>query len=548
MRTVDAITEILKREGVEYLPCFPTTPVIESAAEGGIRPIICRQERVGVGIADGFSRSTNGDRMGVFAMQYGPGAENAYSGAATAYSDSVPMLLLPLGHGRERSGISPHYSSLQSYASITKNIEQINAPDRTSEIMRRAFASLRQGRPGPVAVEIPADVALEEVSEESFYYVPSRSVAYQADPRDVEAAARALCYARYPVIMAGQGVLYAKATDELVELAELLQAPVTTTLLGKSAFPEVHPLALGSAALTSSGTVVHFVGRADLMFGIGTSFTKHNMCLTIPPGKTMVQATNDPGDINKDYNIHYPVIGDARLVLRQLIEACRQIVGDTRKDDRTTAGEINTERTAWLTAWSGKLTDNSHPINPYRVIWDFMHTIPPEDAVVTHDSGSPRDQIVPFYRSNGPRTYLGWGKSHGLGTGLGLTIGAKLAQPGKVCVNFMGDAAFGMVGLDFETAVRSNLPIITVVLNNSTMAAETGAMADSHRLYNSRDLGGNYADLGTAMGGYAERIEDPADIRGAFARARRVTEDEGRAVLLEFITSSETEAAHRRAF
>ena len=548
MRTVDAITEILKREGVEYLPCFPTTPVIESAAEGGIRPIICRQERVGVGIADGFSRSTNGDRMGVFAMQYGPGAENAYSGAATAYSDSVPMLLLPLGHGRERSGISPHYSSLQSYASITKNIEQINAPDRTSEIMRRAFASLRQGRPGPVGVEIPADVALEEVSEESFYYVPSRSVAYQADPRDVEAAARALCYARYPVIMAGQGVLYAKATDELLELAELLQAPVTTTLLGKSAFPEVHPLALGSAALTSSGTVVHFVGRADLMFGIGTSFTKHNMCLTIPPGKTMVQATNDPGDINKDYNIHYPVIGDARLVLRQLIEACRQIVGDTRKDDRSTAAEINTERTAWLTAWSAKLTDNSRPINPYRVIWDFMHTIPPEDAVVTHDSGSPRDQIVPFYRSNGPRTYLGWGKSHGLGTGLGLTIGAKLAQPDKVCVNFMGDAAFGMVGLDFETAVRSNLPIITVVLNNSTMAAETGAMADSHRLYNSRDLGGNYADLGTAMGGYAERIEDPVDIRGAFTRARRVTEDEGRAVLLEFITSSETEAANRRAF
>ena len=548
MKTVDAITEILKREGVEYLPCFPTTPVIESGAEGGIRPIICRQERVGVGIADGFSRATNGDRMGVFAMQYGPGAENAYSGVATAYSDSVPLLLLPLGHGRERGGVSPHYSSLQSYASITKNIEQINDPNRTSEIMRRAFASLRQGRPGPVAVEIPADVALEDVSEESFYYVPSRQVAYQADPRDVEAAARSLCAARYPVIMAGQGVLYAKATDELLELAELLKAPVATTLLGKSAYPEVHPLALGSAALTSSGTVVHFIRRSDLIFGVGTSFTRHNMCLTIPPGKTMIQATNDPGDINKDYNIDYPIIGDAKLVLRQMIEACREIVGASRKGDNSTAGEVHSERSGWLTEWRAKLTDNSRPISPYRVIWDFMNTIPPEDAIVTHDSGSPRDQIVPFYRSNGPRTYLGWGKSHGLGTGLGLTIGAKLAQPSKVCVNFMGDAAFGMVGLDFETAVRSDLPIITVVLNNSTMAAETSAMADSHRLYNSRDLGGNYADLGSAMGGYSERIEDPADVSAAFARARRVTEDEGRAVLLEFITSAETAASHRRAF
>ena len=548
MKTVDAITEILKREGVEYLPCFPTTPVIESAAEGGIRPIICRQERVGVGIADGFSRATNGDRMGVFAMQYGPGAENAYSGVATAYSDSIPMLLLPLGHGRERGGISPHYSSVQSYASITKSIEQINAPDRTSEIMRRAFASLRQGRPGPVAVEIPSDIANEEVSEESFYYVPSRPVASQGDPRDVEAAARALCSARYPVIMAGQGVLYGKATDELIELAELLQVPVTTTLLGKSAFPEVHPLALGSAALTLSGTVFHFVRRADLIFGVGTSFTRHNMCMTLPPGKTLVQATNDPADINKDYNIDFPIVGDAKLVLRQMIEACREIVGDSRRNNEAIAREVTSERDGWLAGWLAKLTDNSRPINPYRVIWDFMRTIPPEDAIVTHDSGSPRDQIIPFYRSNGPRTYLGWGKSHGLGTGLGLTIGAKLAQPDKVCVNFMGDAAFGMVGLDFETAVRSNLPIITVVLNNSTMAAETNAMADSHRLYNSRDLGGNYADMGTAMGGYAERIDDPAEVAAAFARARKVTEERGRAVLLEFITSSETEASHRRAF
>ena len=177
-----------------------------------------------------------------------------------------------------------------------------------------------------------------------------------------------------------------------------------------------------------------------------------------------------------------------------------------------------------------------------------MQAIPPEDAIVTHDSGSPRDQIIPFYRSNGPRTYIGWGKSHGLGTGLGLVIGAKMAHPDKVCVNFMGDAAFGMTGLDFETAVRSRLPIITVVLNNSTMAAETTLMATSHNLYNTRDLGGNYADLGRAMGGYAERIEDPAEVIPAFKRARQVTEQEGNAVLLEFITSSETQVSHRRAF
>jgi acetolactate synthase-1/2/3 large subunit len=272
------------------------------------------------------------------------------------------------------------------------------------------------------------------------------------------------------------------------------------------------------------------------------------MSMNIPPGKTMIQATNDPRDINKDYNIDHPLVGDAKLVLRQMIEACRDVIGIRRNSDDSVAREIKSERDAWLAEWRLKLTDDHRPINPYRIMWDFMQTIPPEDAIVTHDSGSPRDQLTPFYRSNGPRTYLGWGKSHGLGTGLGLIIGAKLARPEKVCVNFMGDAAFGMVGLDFETAVRSRIPIITVVLNNSTMAIETQAMATSHELFNTRNLGGNYADMGRAMGGYTERIEDPTQVIPAFQRARRVTEQEGNAVLLEFITSAEVEFSHRRSF
>lgn len=548
LNTIEAISEILKREGVEYLSCFPTTPVIEAAAAAGIRPIVCRQERVGVGIADGFSRVTDGEVPGVFAMQYGPGAENAYPGVATAYSDSTPILLLPLGEPRERQGIAPHFNSVPNYAGVTKYVEQINTPSRTTQIMRRAFASLHQGRVGPVMVEIPSDIALEEVDESAFFWSGRvRPLASQGNSSDVEAAARALCGARYPVIHAGQGVLYAKAYDELIELAELLQVPVMTTLLGKSAFPETHPLALGSGSGVMSGPVYHFVRRSDVIFGIGCSFTKHGMSMNVPPGKSIIHATNDPRDINKDYDVDYPIVGDAKLVLRQMIEACREIVGDSRENDASTANEIRSERDAWLNNWVHKLNDSGAPINPYRIIKDFMQTVPPSEAIVTHDSGSPRDQMMPFYRTEGPRSYLGWGKSHGLGTGLGLVMGAKLAKPEKVCVNFMGDAAFGMTGLDFETAARCGIPIITVVLNNSTMAVETNAMATSHALYGTRDLGGNYADMGRAMGGYAERIEDPSDVAGAFRRARQQTE-EGRAVLLEFITSAETETSHRRAF
>jgi thiamine pyrophosphate-dependent acetolactate synthase large subunit-like protein len=271
------------------------------------------------------------------------------------------------------------------------------------------------------------------------------------------------------------------------------------------------------------------------------------MVMNVPAGKTLIHATNSSIDLDKNYSVDYPILGDAKLVLQQFVEACKDLLSTRQRDRSTVAQEIASVREAWLNEWRAKLTSSQSPMTPYRVMWDFMQTIDSDEAIVTHDSGSPRDQLMPFYQAGGPRTYLGWGKSHGLGTGLGLNIGAKLADPNKFVVNFMGDAAFGMTGLDFETAVRSQIPILTVVLNNSTMAIETSAMAESHELFNTRDLGGNYADLGQAMGGWAERVTDPNDVGAAFLRAKKATEG-GRAALLEFITNEEQAFSHRRAF
>jgi acetolactate synthase-1/2/3 large subunit len=547
MKIVDAIAEILKREGIEFLSAYPTTPVIDATAAVGIRSVLCRQERVGVGIADGFTRVTNGRRPGVFAMQYGPGAENAFPGVATAYSDSVPVLLLPLGHQRDRAQVFPLFSSARTYASVTKSVETLNQPDQVVEVMRRAFNLLRNGRPGPVMVEIPADVATTEAGEVASGYRPVTATASAGNPREIAAAARALVEARRSVIHAGQGVLYAEATAELVELAELLQIPVMTTLEGKSAFPEDHALALGTGSSVMSRPVYQFLKDADVLLGIGCSFTRHGMATNIPPGKTIIHATSDERDLHKNYFADHPILGDAKLVLRQLVDAVRDLVQTPRRVDAGPAAEIARVRAAWLAEWMPKLTSHDTPITPYRVIWDFMQTIPAREAIVTHDSGSPREQLIPFYRATAPRSYLGWGKSHALGTGLGLIMGAKLAAPDRFCVNFMGDAAFGMTGLDFETAVRCGIPITTVVLNNSAMAIERHALVVSHDRYRTRDIGGNYADLGRALGGYTERIEKPAEIAGAFERARRMNA-EGKAVLLEFITSEEIDFSHRRAF
>jgi len=546
MQAADAIVEILKREGISTLFCYPTTSLIDTAVAGGLRPIICRQERVGVDMADGFARVTNGKPAAVFAMQYGPGAENAFAGIATAFSDSVPILFLPLGHARETAQVHPMFKSTRSYASVVKSVEDIVLPAHVPGVMRRAFSALKNGRLGPVMVEMPRDIVDLDIGTDTLDYVPVRPTRSAPDPQDVELAARMLLAARCPMILAGQGVLYAEASDALLELAELLQAPVMTTVDGKSAFPEDHALALGSGGNVFSGPGQHILhNRTDLVLAIGCGLNRHQLTTPLlPKGMRVIHCTNDPRDLHKSYATEAALLGDAALTIGNLVAALRDRAGG-RAGNQAMAGEIAEQRAAWLVRWQGKLASTERPINPYRVMAEFMRVVDPAGAIVTHDSGSPRDQLLPFYRATRPRGYLGWGKSHQLGTGLGLTIGAKIAAPDKFCVNFMGDAAFGMTGLDFETAVRCNVPILTIVLNNSTMAIETSHMKISHERFRARDIGGNYANLARELGGWSERVEDPADIGNAILRARRQTED-GRACLLEFITSAETAFSHRQ--
>lgn len=548
MKVLDAIITVLKKEGLECLNCFPTTPIIEAAAAQDIKPIVCRQERVGLGIADAYSRVTNGKKLSAFAMQYGPGAENAYPGVATAFSDSTPLLVLPLGHPLDRDGVFPMFSSLKSYESITKSIEQITTASKSIDVLRRAIASMRNGRPGPAMVEIPEDVLNQDVEDSRVEnYKKIKFARSMASSDEITNISKIILSAKNPIIIAGAGVLYAEATRELAEFAELLQIPVMTTMEGKSSISERnHPLALGSGSGVMSDPVVHFMKKSDVVIALGTSLTRHPMVTTIPPGKIIIHNTNDPKDLYKSYDIDYPVLGDTKLVLEQLIESCRDYLsGKIIRND--VPEEIFEVRKQYLENWSKHLDSRDKPISPYRVISEFMKSIDPKDAIVTHDAGSPRYQIMPFYQSDTPRSYLGWGKSHQLGTGLGFAIGAKLATPDKFCVNFMGDAAFGMTGLDFETAVRTNLPITTIVLKNSTMAIETNHMKISHEKFKARDLDGDYADIARSLGGWSEVIDDPEDISSSLLRAKEKNQ-EGISVLLQFNTSKDQNFANMRPF
>jgi thiamine pyrophosphate-dependent acetolactate synthase large subunit-like protein len=541
MDGVTAIAQILRQEGVDFIGCVPYQPLLEAAAIAGIRPMIFRQELTGIHMVDGYSRVTNGRRIGVFMMQNGPGAENGFGGVAQAYAESVPILLLPAGMSRQRRGVHPNFYPTRSYESITKWCAEINLVERIPELMRRAFAKLRSGRPGPVLLEIPQDVALSEFREEWLDYSPPPRLRQAADPEAIDQAARALLAAQHPILHVGQGVLYAEATQELVQLAEFLQAPVMTTLPGKSAFPETHPLAVGASGPSTTLGVHRFLMRADLVCGVGCSFTQTNFAVPIPSEKRLVHMTNDEDAINKDYRCDVPVLGDAKLALRQLLEALGRQAGAARAVDTALHEEIRATKAEWLAQWMPKLTSTATPINPYRVVWELMHTVDLDRTIVTHESGSAREYMVPFWEARQPRSFLGWGKSTQLGYSLGLAMGAKHAAPDKQVINVMGDMAFSTVGLDIETAVRCHLPILTIVLNNAMMSIyDNSRFPVALEKYDVKRLSGTFAEVAQAMGAYSERITDPQDIVPALKRGLAAV-DGGKATVLEFITGDEGE-------
>ncbi len=535
MKAAAAIAEILKREGVEFLIGYPVNPIIEAAAEADIRTIIVRQERTGLHMADAVSRISSGDRIGVFAMQHGPGTENAFGGVAQAYGDSVPIVVLPGGYPRRITNIQPNFNAFLNFQHITKWCEQVTMPDAVPDAMRRAFTQVKNGRPRPVLVEFPVDVLREEVPE-PLAYTPAPRLRTAPDPRDVSRVAEALVAAERPVIYAGQGVHYARAWPELRELAELLEAPVTTSLQGKSAFPESHPLSLGSGGRSISKQLHHFLKNADLIFGIGCSFTTTNYGVAMPKGTKIAHATLDPTDINKDIPVDLALVGDAGLTLRALVtEVKDRLKGGPRGRYGDVTQEIKNLKTEWLAQWMPRLTQDTKPLSPYRVIWDLMHTVDVANTIITHDAGSPRDQISPFWEPTAPLSYIGWGKTTQLGYGLGLAMGAKLAAPGKTCINVWGDAAIGFTGMDFETAVRERIPIMSVLLNNFSMAIELKIMKVATEKYRSTDISGDYAAMARAFGGHGERVTEPREIVPAIRRAMKKTE-EGVPCLLEFIT------------
>ncbi|MCA8929697.1 MAG: hypothetical protein KDC18_16650 [Alphaproteobacteria bacterium] len=544
MNGIDYIARILQQEGVEWMSCFPSNPLISAAARVGIRPVAFRHERGAVMAADGYSRISDRQRFGVVAVQSQAGAENAMGGLAQAYADNIPLLMFVGGNTLETIGVKPNFSAARSYQGWVKHVEAIYTPNQVGDVMRRAFHALRNGPPGPVVVELTADVCAQEVPEAAQTYKSPKLVRQAPEAAEIEAAADALIGAQRAVLWAGAGVLFAGATAALRELAELTATPVFCTMPGKSAFDERHPLALGAGSGTTTGPAHEWLSESDVLVALGSSLTRTPYGQKIRPGKTLVHNTNNPADLNKDEAADIGLIGDTLLTIEALIACIKAKTGGKGCGNRSeTEAAVAAARAKWMAEWQPVLASDEEPIAYYRVIQALNETLDLENSIVTHDAGAPRDSIVPFYTATTPHSYIGWGKTTHLGFGIPLAIGAKMAEPQKFCLNLMGDGAFGMSGTDIETSARSGAAITTLLLNNSAMATYSGPTRgtigeEARTTYGVSTMQGDYAKIAEGMGAVGLRVARVSELAPALREAQRLNA-EGRTVLIDVAANVE---------
>lgn len=426
MRGAEAVIQALEKEGIRYISGFAgggLAPLWEPMrASASIQVFAARHERLGVGIADGYARATG--TVGVAMTGTGPGATNTLTGIAGCYADHVPVLLLMgqhplrnLGKDVQQEVSSSIFDGLVKWKGTFTRVEDIPG------IIRRAFTALRSGSPGPVVLEMPGDVLSAEAPDEVLHYAPVGPGHRSApDPHDIERAADILVQAQYPILNAGGGALSGGAAEEVKELAELLSKPVATTLVGKSVFPENHPLALGLGVYPRSryatGPALHVNRKADAVLAVGNSFRLPNGTdgRLFPPGVKLIHINADPSDLNKTYRANVAILADAKLALRDLIEAVRDRLGSGKggiKGD--VVAEIQRARAKWLGEWEATFRDETVPTNGYRAVHDLMQVIDPDKTIAIHDAGGSRGYVSQFWMATKPLNYIGMGGMAAMG-------------------------------------------------------------------------------------------------------------------------------------
>jgi acetolactate synthase-1/2/3 large subunit len=519
-----ALIKALEREGVDVvfgIPGGAIMPVYDELLNSGLRHVLARHEQSAAHMADGYARASG--RVGVCMATSGPGATNLLTGVATAYLDSTPLVAITgqvPTHMMGRDAFQ-EIDAVGIYTHVTKYSFQPQRPEEIPWTVRAAFFLASTGRTGPVHIDLPKDVqtgeaemAFPDAVEIRGYrpYVPP-------DPAAVARALDMLLESERPIILAGGGVIKSGAHDYLLQLAESALIPVASTLMGKGAIPEDHPLALGLVGMHGTVQANKLVNEADLILAIGVRFSDRTTMEVrgFAPDARIVHFDVDPTEVGKNVRASHAVIGDLRSSLRLLLEMFRERARTGNWGAwRRRVNEVSSE-------WRDRILGTKSEFSPPYLLKAMREVLPP-GAIVATEVGQNQMWAALYFRALRPRTFITSGGLGTMGFGFPAAIGAKAARPDVPVVDIAGDGSFMMTMNSLATSIDEKLPVIVVILNNSSL----GMVAQWQRLFYNRRyaatlFGANpdFVRLAESFGAEGVRVYSLDEFRSALARAMR---------------------------
>ena len=518
MSGAEALVKALEKEGVKHIFGIPggaTLPIYDVLYDSDIRHILVRHEQAAAHAADGYARVSG--RPGVCFATSGPGATNLVTGITNAYMDSVPIVAFTGQVPTSWIGKDAFQEAdiVGITTPVTKHNFQVQKASDIPRTVKIAFYIATSGRPGPVLVDLPKDIQIDHAEMEFDDEVSLRGYkpTYEPHPIQVRRAAELLANAEKPMIIAGGGVIASNASEELIRLSEKILAPVATTLMGKGAIPEDHPLALGQLGMHGTLAANKLILEADVLLCVGMRFSDRTtgdpkkFC----PDAKIIHVDIDSSEIDKNIKCYLPIVGDAKLTLHAINEALNVVLKEKRTEWMRKVKEFKAQ-------WESSVKEGFTP--PY--LMKVLREILPKDAIVATEVGQNQMWAALYFKSYLPRTFVSSGGLGTMGFGFPAAIGAKVARPDRVVVDIAGDGSFMMNYPNLACAVSENIPVIIIVLNNSVL----GMVAQWQRLFYGRrysqvHLGGvpDFVKLAEAHGAQGLRAETVEEFRKAVKQA-----------------------------
>ena len=523
MKGGEAIIKSLTDQGVDTVFGYPggvLLPLYDVIYDSNLKHILVRHEQCAAHAADGFARASG--RVGVCIGTSGPGATNLITGIATAYMDSSPIVAIAgqVATGLIGNDAFQEVDTIGITMPITKHNFQAMKAEEIPGMIKSAFYIAGTGRAGPVVLDLPKDVQEEEFEYElsKDLELPGYKPTKKGHPLQVKKAAKMILNSKKPVILAGGGIILSDSSKELLRLSEIIEAPVTTTLMGKGSFPEDNPLSLGMLGMHGRKVSNLIVDECDCLIAIGCRFSDRTTGLIseFANNAKIIHIDVDPAEIGKNVDVDIPIVGDARIILKNLIDVVEKVKNVNKTESEWLKHVLKFKQTC-----IPRLSFDEIPLKPQQVIKELSEAIT-DDTIVTTDVGQNQMWMAHYFTSRNPRKFISSGGLGTMGFGFPAAMGAKIAMPDNDVVAVCGDGGFLMVCQDLATIKEYEIPVVICVLDNRRL----GMVSQWQKLfYNKRmshtDLGQSpdFVKLAESFGVSAERVEKPGEMRETVEKA-----------------------------